>query len=258
MSTRNVTLFYAAAVLGLLLAVLRVINGIHRVKLEGLGQEIAQLRRENTLLKNETQVLRSARAPTSAAVKDNNSAVAHVGSESSAQSRARVTDSAPTHAAPLLPGMIAASEWRNMGRATPEAAFQTELWAEDRQQIDVAATAIAFEPAAREKLEALLAGLPKEAQLEYGTPEKLAALLMTGGGDPTAFAGMRVLESISHGVDETTLRTQWQYADGQVRENAWQFRREPDGWKRVLSAAFVDKLVRVYRQQPQRSSLVPK
>lgn len=153
----------------------------------------------------------------------------------------------------LAPGMLPTAAWHNVGRATPEAAFQTELWAEDRQQVEVAAAMLTFDPAARERLTALIASLPEKSRSTYVSPEYLAALLMTGSGDPTPFAGLQVLSADPRSGDLIALRTRWQYTDGQVRENEWLFQRDADGWKRVLQSDMVEKLVHILEQESKPS-----
>jgi hypothetical protein len=153
-----------------------------------------------------------------------------------------------------IPGMLPAVGWGNVGRSTPELALQTELWSEEHQEVDVAASMITFEQEARDKLQTLLAGLPDDVRAEYGSPERLAALLMTGAGDDTPLTGFRILSSQAQGTSAVALRTEWQYADGQVRQNDWQFRQDAGGWKRVLPPAFVDKLIRLLMQRAAQPS----
>jgi hypothetical protein len=153
----------------------------------------------------------------------------------------------------LMPGMLPSSGWRNVGRSTPESALQTELWAEERQNVELAASMITFDQNAREMMEALLADLPDSVRDGCDSPERLAALLMTGGGDDTPLVGFRILSSQASGDQLVALRTEWQYADGHVRQNDWQFRRDSDGWKRVLPPIFVDKLIRLLRGRAAQS-----
>jgi hypothetical protein len=148
-----------------------------------------------------------------------------------------------------IPGMLPSVGWGNVGRSTPELALQTELWSEEHQEVDVAASMITFEQEARDKLQTLLAGLPDDVRVEYGSPERLAAMLMTGAGDDTPLTGFRILSSEAQGTGAVALRTEWQYADDQVRQNDWQFRQDAGGWKRVLPPAFVDKLIRLLIQR---------
>ncbi|HEY1110032.1 MAG TPA: hypothetical protein VGE76_15385 [Opitutaceae bacterium] len=70
-----------------------------------------------------------------------------------------------------------AAEWKNVGRATPIASFETALWAAASGEVDALAQGLVLEPSARGELEALWAELPPGARGQYGSPERLLAAL---------------------------------------------------------------------------------
>lgn len=74
-------------------------------------------------------------------------------------------------------GLVLMENFQDAGRATPSAAFQTMVWAATRGDDRAVASLLAFEPAARERAQAMIAALPEGARAKYPTPESLAALL---------------------------------------------------------------------------------
>jgi hypothetical protein len=77
---------------------------------------------------------------------------------------------------PPAPKPIPSTAWKNAGRATPEAALETALWAAVGGDIDLLASTLELSPGARQRAEALLANLPPATRAQYATPEKFAAL----------------------------------------------------------------------------------
>lgn len=71
--------------------------------------------------------------------------------------------------------------FRNVGRATPAAAFQTAVWAMTTGDEGVLADCLALSDRARVKLEALIAGLPEPERARYTPPEKIVGLLLSAG-----------------------------------------------------------------------------
>lgn len=70
-----------------------------------------------------------------------------------------------------------AAEWKNVGRATPIASFETALWAAASGEVDTLTQGMVLDASARGELEALWAELPAEARGQYGSPERLLAAL---------------------------------------------------------------------------------
>lgn len=70
-----------------------------------------------------------------------------------------------------------AAEWRDVGRATPIAAFETALWAAASGEVDALAHGLVIEPSAQTELAGLWADLPEAARSQYGSPERLIAAL---------------------------------------------------------------------------------
>jgi RNA polymerase sigma factor (sigma-70 family) len=142
--------------------------------------------------------------------------------------------------APLAAGLTPVLSLGNAGRATPRATFATQLWAARTGNVELEATALAFSPEARAKLQALAATLPASFTAEYDTPEKLMAFVLSGSPHPVQ--GMQVLDENDNGPDDTTLQTTWQHADDTiVHHSEVQLHRDTDGWKWVVPVSLVDR-----------------
>lgn len=85
-------------------------------------------------------------------------------------------------------GLVRLENFRNVGQATPSAAFQTFVWAAMKGEDARLAGMIVMDAAAREKGLAVVAALPEEARAKFPTPEKLAALFFVSAltGMPSA------------------------------------------------------------------------
>ena len=150
---------------------------------------------------------------------------------------------------PLAAGLIPIQSLRNAGRATPGAAFQTQLWAARTGDIELTASAITFGPKARHKMEALLAELPANVHENYGTPELLMAFVLAGSPHPVG--GMQVLGEQDDGPDSAVLQTRWQHEDDDVvHETNAQFQRSDDGWRLVVPMVLVDRAAQYLLRNP--------
>ena len=145
---------------------------------------------------------------------------------------------------PLAEGLIPVESLKNAGRATPSAAFQTQLWAAHSGDIELTASAITFGSRARKEMEALAAELPENVRETYNTPERLMAFVLAGSPHPVG--GMQVLGEQDEGPDNAVLQTRWQHEDDAVvHETNAQFQRSDDGWRLVVPMVLVDRAAAV-------------
>jgi hypothetical protein len=79
----------------------------------------------------------------------------------------------------LRNGLVRLEHLTDVGRATPEAALQTLVWAGFKGEDAKLASIIVLSDAVRQEADALLATLPEEARAAW-TPQKLAALFFAG------------------------------------------------------------------------------
>ena len=91
------------------------------------------------------------------------------------------------------------------------AAGQTEAWAVQHGDVDTAASLLTFAPEERAKLEAVIAALPENLREQYGTPERLMAMVMAG--TPRPIAGVQILQEKEQGPDDYVQQVQLKYAD---------------------------------------------
>jgi hypothetical protein len=140
---------------------------------------------------------------------------------------------------PLAAGLTPVMSLKNAGRATPRDAFETQLWAARHGDIATTASAITFGPAARARMEALVAQLPDSVRATYPTPELLMAFVLAGSPHPVG--GMAVLGETQSDDNNVMLQTEWQHEDDTVvhHTNA-HLQLTPDGWKVVQPLVLVD------------------
>ena len=104
---------------------------------------------------------------------------AHTRREHLKMSHAAETSALAINRDPEL-GMTRLEHFRNAGRETPRAAFQTLVWAAMKGDDRVLPAALTMSDPARQKADALLARLPEDARRKYPTAESLAAIAVAG------------------------------------------------------------------------------
>lgn len=148
-----------------------------------------------------------------------------------------------TAAAPTVPSLagntIAAESWQNAGRATPEAAFQTALWAAAGGDLDSLADTMVLDPASRDQAAATFDRLPPVVQNEVGTPERLMALL-TAVEVPLGNATIIQQAATLDGSDmKVTARLT--DVDGQPKVAVFDLRNDDNRWRLQVPADVVRK-----------------
>jgi hypothetical protein len=147
---------------------------------------------------------------------------------------------APTAATPapsLLGNSIGFDHWRNVGQASPDAAFQSALWASANGDLDALAGLLTFNEAAREEAAALFARLPPAMRNEVTTPERLVALL-TAMDVPRGRAGIVGQFSSAGG---TRVSAQLIDAEGKAKVAVFTLQRDGDRWRLAVPPAVVKK-----------------
>jgi hypothetical protein len=74
-------------------------------------------------------------------------------------------------------GPVRLEHFRNVGRATPAAAFQTLIWALSTDEGAAQAALFALSPTGRDKLQAIVARMTPDQQARFNPPEKVLGLL---------------------------------------------------------------------------------
>lgn len=135
--------------------------------------------------------------------------------------------------------LIPAHELKNAGKATPEAAAQTLLWAAVSGDVDTLASGLVFTPSARTKADAWFAGLSEKTRAEYGSPEKVIALMIARDADK--IGGIQILGQRELTPDNVGLRMRFADNQGNAKEDNFVLHRAADGWRLILPDATVEK-----------------
>lgn len=141
---------------------------------------------------------------------------------------------APTDTPPSLAGnMLAHQRWRNAGQSSPDAAFETVLWAAAGGDIDTLTGLLALDPEARSQATALFGQLPPVIRQEFSSPERLVAVL-TAKDVPLGSA--TILNQQSSVAGETKVTAQIADPMGKQKVSQFSLRAEGAGWRLVVPA----------------------
>ena len=202
-----------------------------------LSAEIGGLRTENEqLVQLQSENQRLAAATTDAAGANS---VARERSQRPRQIAQIKPQTDPSSATELKP----AAAWRNVGIATPAAAYETQLWAKTHGDLDVLATTYAMGELTKLRVDAFFAGMSASARAQFGTSEKLSAYLHSfTPWDPKAkspeIAAFRTMAKEEAGdIGTKTQGEGWVYAitrdtNGREKRTAAMFVRTNEGWKK--------------------------
>lgn len=144
---------------------------------------------------------------------------------------------------------LPASEWRNVGAATPGAALETALWAAAGGDVEAFAQRIFIDGKARDSARRLWEGLPPAMRAELGSPERVIAFLSIKDV-PTGEAKVRewmpssgVLQPV-----EVALTS----ADGAGKEVRLLLIKPPDSaeWKLTVTPAAIAKYTAMLKAAP--------
>jgi hypothetical protein len=138
-------------------------------------------------------------------------------------------------------GPVRVAHFRNVGQATPAAAFQTLIWALANDS-EVVMSLLAISPVGREKLHAMVARMAPEKQARFHPPEKVVGMLLTfdllkedgfaiGAASEPDAAGVAMLV-----VDRARGgRTN-------AQEKKFPLQRGPSGWQMPIPDALIDSI----------------
>jgi hypothetical protein len=163
--------------------------------------------------------------------------------EAAAKAAASSRPAAATLPLPSLAGgLVSADHWQNVGQATPDAAFETALWAAAQGDLDALAGILAFDPAARQEAATLFGRLPPAAQAEFQTPERLIAVL-TAMDIPLGRATILRQQAMPGGTNVTAKMID---ATGRETRGVFLLKAEGDRWQLQVPAAAVRKYAAVW------------
>jgi len=144
----------------------------------------------------------------------------------------------------LAPGMRAIASFQNIGFATPQAAIETEIWARVHADIDLLAKCTGFTPEGRHAAQEIIDKMSPDMRNEYGTPERMAAML--GAANIEHFAGAEVASETAASPSAVNLNIQLQRSQDPsaspsslVATVDWQYQQTNDGWQRIIPTTLV-------------------
>ena len=141
---------------------------------------------------------------------------------------------------PIPVKLIPANEWKNAGRATPNAAVETLLWAAAGGDVDTLSKAILLDASAQTKAQALFARLPEAAQAQYGSPDNLIALMIAKDG--ASVTGMQILGQRDLAPDIVGVRVRLGMEDdGKTQEQGFGFKSSATGLQLIVTDKLVDR-----------------
>jgi RNA polymerase sigma factor (sigma-70 family) len=216
--------------LGTVTVDVRANRGLHRElrTLQTGGENLAALTKQNQRL--------------SAALQELNANNPEAGDLGRLRQRAAVLKARPPGV--LDEKMIPAANWRDVGRATPEAANMTFHWAMFSGDLDTVAKFVIFDDDTPENREAFMAHFSPAVRAKYRTPERLQAAAFYGAGTNVAQSpdnAFQFLEMNEHvggngsRFGQKRVRVWYREASGREREGTTRWQQTSEGW---LPAAF--------------------
>ncbi|MSU22900.1 MAG: hypothetical protein EXS32_03655 [Opitutus sp.] len=128
---------------------------------------------------------------------------------------------------------------KNTGKNTPAQAMESLLYAASGGDVDLLAEGLVLEPKAKQKAADWFAALPDATRSQYGSPEKVLALMLAR--DAATLTGMQVLGQQEIKPDLMAVRVRMQVDGGKTKDETMPFYRAPDGWRMILPQDFLEK-----------------
>lgn len=160
--------------------------------------------------------------------------------EARAAARTRMAHAAAANAADssITEKMLPAAEWKNAGIATPTAALETALWAAAAGDVEALAGLLSMDPVVRTKANEMLMNLPVSLRQDYGTPERLIALL---AAVDVPLGAAQIHDFKASDLSGTKLLAVLRDTENKYRSANLTLRQEGEAWKIVVPATAVDR-----------------
>lgn len=144
-------------------------------------------------------------------------------------------------------GLTRLEHCRNVGQATPSAAYQTLVWAALKGDDAMMAQLSTITPAARAQAEAMITRLPEAARARW-TPEKIAALFFTGLMNEVS--ATQVLSEVAGEPQHAALNLRLMAGDREITSSL-QWQLGSAGWQVV----FDEKLLAAVQKKMARAEM---
>ncbi|HTO02198.1 MAG TPA: hypothetical protein VL069_00790 [Opitutus sp.] len=160
--------------------------------------------------------------------------------EARAAARARMKPTAAANAvdSSITEKMLPVAEWKNAGIATPTAALETALWAAAAGDVEALAGLLSIDPVVRTRVNGLLMNLPVSLRPDYGTPERLIALLAAGD---VPLGAAQIHDFKASDSNGTKLTAVLRDTENKYRSANLTLRQEGEAWKIVVPATAVER-----------------
>jgi hypothetical protein len=208
--------------------------GVERSAAVRLRAEVARLHEQDTvrnaLIREHSRLLGLQASGNEAIPAGGTVAAQDGGSEGKGQPEAR----------PMRYGVWAkASELRNRGTASPEAAVETALWSASGGDLEALKATLYYPEDALSRAAALLARLPEGSRRPYATPEDLLAAVFAGSGP---LDGAQLVTRQQVNPNEMTEYVRVKDSEGRSRQVFLALHKLPGGWRLAVPANTLDQI----------------
>lgn len=137
--------------------------------------------------------------------------------------------------------IVPVGQLKNMGRNTPEAATETALWAATGGDVETLAGSLTFNADGRARADQWFASLSEGVRQQYGTPEKVIALLIAR--DAANLTGMQVIGQKELTAHDTAVRIRFA-SEANTKDDNLVMHRMNDGWRMLLNDKAVESMAK--------------
>ena len=164
--------------------------------------------------------------------------IAELEARAAARARLKPTPAANAINSSITEKMLPVAEWKNAGIATPTATLETALWAAAAGDVEELAGLLSIDPVVRTQVNAMLMSLPESLRQDYGTPERLIALLAAGD---VPLGAAQIHDFKASDLNGTKLTAVLRDTENKYRSANLTLRQEGEAWKIVVPAKAVDR-----------------
>ena len=157
----------------------------------------------------------------------------------------KVNNEALTVPLSLSTDMVPSDQWKNAGRATPAATFETALWAAAAGDVDSLAGLLSIDPVVRIEAVKLMQMLPYSLRQDYNTPEQVIALLATR--DVPVSGAAQILDDKATGPAGTRVVAVLRDAENRRRQTHLLLRQDGAEWRLIVPASAVERYTAMVR-----------
>jgi hypothetical protein len=142
----------------------------------------------------------------------------------------------------LRPGIWAsASAWKDQGRATPEAALETMLWAASGGNVASLKDVLVLAPETRIKAAEMISNLQDSSRQQYASPEDLMAVVVAGN---VPLDSAQVVARQQNQDDQVIEYLRLKDSNGNTRQVFLSLQKTTDGWQLTVPPSAIDQIAK--------------